>query len=93
MQGHRPRWSPDGQWIAVVAGYQILLVRPDGSDLRVLSSPDIRYMDGIDWSPDGRWIVASRFYRGNIDLIEVGTGLTLPLAFTSGLTEPVWRPR
>lgn len=53
----RPRWSPDGRWIAFLAdrgdGAQIWLIRTDGGEARALTAVE----DGVssfEWSPDGR---------------------------------------
>jgi len=31
-------------------------------------------------------------YESGIELINVATGATLPIPFTWGLTQPVWKP-
>jgi hypothetical protein len=57
MFARSPRWSPDGQWIAYVRSGQLFVVRPDGSDLRRMSSFGI--VDaGLSWSPDSRRLPA-----------------------------------
>ena len=69
-----PAWSPDGQWIAMTelsAGsapsHAISVIRPDGSDLRVLhrqaaGDPNVEGGFGgpLAWSPDSRRIAYSR---------------------------------
>jgi Tol biopolymer transport system component len=67
---------------------------PDGSEQRIISTPLRTYDPGIDWSPDGKWIVVRPNNAPALDLINVESGLTLPLAFTRGeLDLPAWRPR
>ena len=63
----RPRWSPDGEWILfegiIDEGRQIFAIRPDGTDLWIVSEP--RPETGMflgGWSPDGKQIL----YKGTI---------------------------
>ena len=55
-QLHRPRWAPDGNLIGYTRAADIHVVRPDGSEDRVLV-PDA---DSLAWSPDGRRVAFSR---------------------------------
>ena len=58
-----PRWSPDGQWILFQtdrdAVWRLYRMRPDGSDVQMVSIP----VPGQDvmgtWSPDGKYIAFS----------------------------------
>ena len=57
-----PRWSPDGEWILfegiIDQGRQIYAIRPDGTDMWMVSAPRPEtgmYLGG--WSPDGRRVV------------------------------------
>jgi hypothetical protein len=94
VNGHAPAWS-HGDSIAYLdtrgatSGPLMLMDSRDGSR-RVLSPT--RYGFGIDWSPDDRWIVGRNAVIGRLELIEVATGLQLPLPFTNGLSDPTWRP-
>ena len=71
---HSPAWSPDGERIAFARSrggrtattLQILSVRPDGGDLRVVHSEtnshrgdDVSFRD-LAWSPDGQRILFTR---------------------------------
>ena len=63
----RPRWSPDGEWILfegiVDQGRQIYAIRPDGTDMWMVSEPRPEagmYLGG--WSPDGKQVL----YKGSI---------------------------
>ncbi len=59
-RGRHPSWSPRGNLLALTRGdAAILLVRPDGSPVRLL-----RRATDAAWSPGGRWLVATH---------EVGT--------------------
>ena len=45
-----PRWSPDGDWIAFARPLEIWVIRPDGSDERVLvGEPFVPDMTDVDW--------------------------------------------
>jgi dipeptidyl aminopeptidase/acylaminoacyl peptidase len=52
---HTAAWSPDGEWIALAYDDALAVVRPDGSDLQVLTTPF--FASNPLWSPDGRSIV------------------------------------
>ena len=51
-----PTWSPDGTWIGFGLDGDTHIIRPDGSDRRVL----LANASGLDWSPDGQRIVFTR---------------------------------
>lgn len=98
--GQRPRWSPKGDLIAYWAGQQIWVVKPDGSGARALSPAGHAYTAGVQWSPDGQWILARFLPRDGwagttVALINVASGLEIPLAWTTGYgsySQPAWRP-
>jgi TolB protein len=114
-----PKWSPDGRWIAFQqqtgvgprgfpddSGYQLWLVRPDGSGVRSLDaganscdSGFLGYDNGNawDWSPDSRHIAFTHQNAGHTcepspPAINV---LDLNTGGTRKLTTgsyPVWSP-
>ena len=92
VRGHTPRWSPttDSIAFATQGGGPIHLMKSDGTGMRQVSTPGRTYSEtSIAWSPDGAWLVA----RGAVlELINVASGLTLPLAYSGALAEPVWKP-
>jgi serine/threonine-protein kinase len=62
IRGTDARWSPDGQWLLYDVGGALRLVRPDGTDDRLLLEPFVR--DGVrwaaafaHWSRDGRTVL------------------------------------
>ncbi len=91
-----PKWSPNSDLIAYIAASNfegpISVVHSGGTQPRTISPSGVSYGIGIDWSPDGEWVVGGRFQFGTIDLINVSSGLVLPLPFTTGLVSPTWRP-
>jgi len=58
-----PRWSPDGERIIFFTDrtgrYELWQVRPDGSELKQLTSTTGPEIQMSNWSPDGRSIVCS----------------------------------
>lgn len=53
-----PQWSPDGKWILFRRTFSnndkaLMIVRPDGSDLRVVLARANHSLRGHSWSPDG----------------------------------------
>jgi Tol biopolymer transport system component len=67
-----PAWSPDGKFIAFVAGNKLSFMKKDGSRLRQLPAEDAHFPA---WSPDGQYI-AFNTKSGQVRVIRVdGTGL------------------
>lgn len=56
----RPSWSPNGQEIVFErfqgGANRILIVRPDGTNLRPLFETETREYHAPSWSPTGQWI-------------------------------------
>jgi hypothetical protein len=101
LEGSAPSWSPQGDRIAFHAVDQYAVANADGTGVRLLSKS--RYSiwpDPPSWSPDGRWIVtvgvdpkSTAPVYGRIEIINVQSGLVLPLAWTSRMVFPAWRPK
>jgi Tol biopolymer transport system component len=64
---HRMVWSPDSQQLAFVGSRQIYTVRPDGSDVRQVTTEPSGYLLH-SWSPDGQTIA----YRADLMLNPFG---------------------
>jgi hypothetical protein len=96
---YRPAWAPTGQSIAfsAAAPYSdvgpLHVIQSDGSNEHVVGPSNGNYYFGIDWSPDAQWIVAVDFRTTHINLINVASGLVLPLGFTQTAYAPIWRPK
>ncbi|HET7450143.1 MAG TPA: hypothetical protein VFJ78_06060 [Gaiellaceae bacterium] len=106
IEGNEPVWSPDGTLIALQSNQsddvlQIYLVRPNGTDVRRLTS-DRNNSDGnltgaysAAWSPDGRRLAFASDRDGDAEIYIVrvdGTGLR---KVTRNLVEdanPSWSP-
>ena len=61
-EAHDPAWSPDGSTIAFASQGEIMLMNPDGSNIRTLPGPGWEFRPA--WSPDGTRLVYGS-YRGN----------------------------
>jgi hypothetical protein len=87
-----PAWSPDGAWILYQDdALHLRLVRPDGTGERpLLATGNVvaHQSGGYAWSPDGRWVVARLASR--LVLIEVATGLAIPVPGSEQLFFPDW---
>lgn len=74
-RGHRPAWSPDGEWVVFMRteddGHaftqsDLHAARADGSDVVQLTSTPDRLEMNPDWSPDGTAIAFDDFNDGII---------------------------
>ena len=98
-----PEWSRDGRWIVFGEGSyflersshsaQIMIVRPDGSDARALTTGPGN-AGFPSWSPDGTQVVY-RFWTetaGGLRIVNVATGAVRTLT-TEYDTLPGWSPK
>lgn len=95
-EGELPRWAPSGNSIAFWSGNvssqtgTIFVIGADGTGARQVSTAGRTYVpQGLDWSPDGQWLLARS--DSTLDLIQVATGLTLPLGYGAGYFLASWR--
>ncbi|MGH2636896.1 MAG: TolB family protein, partial [Actinomycetota bacterium] len=88
-------WTPDGRRIVVaeVEGDDLLTIRPNGSDARVLidALPERLQQPLMDWSPDGEWIVSATVLDGGpVYLLRADGSQTFVIALAG--IDPAWRP-
>ena len=73
-------WSPDGRYVAFSGeGARIAIVRPDGSDLRVLPITG----ECLEWSPDGRMLAFCRLAGTKWDVWVANADGSRPRRLTS----------
>ncbi len=95
--GLRPRWSPDGSSIAFVYSapglpqdLSITVMNADGTGIHQVSPAGAQFStDNLDWSPDGKWLVVRG--PGSLQILNVSTGLILPLGYATSLTWVAWQ--
>lgn len=91
VNGVSPRWSPVADSIAYVdVDGRVKVLAADGTGLRALTPVGQGFAIAIDWSPDGQWLLARDSYA--LELIQVSSGMILPLGYTTSMSDPVWRP-
>lgn len=91
VSGVFPEYSRTQDRLSLVTGEQVAIVNVDGSGFRIVTPPGRRYAQLVaSWAPNGDWLLV----RGEavLELIQVDTGLRLPLAWSATLTHPAWKP-
>jgi hypothetical protein len=92
IPGQSPRFSPIDDRIAFLTASgngDIAVMNHDGTSIQNLTTTS-DFSESLNWSPDGKWIISVR--NAELVLIEVPTGLVLPLPWSQGLRQPAWRP-
>lgn len=92
VPGQSPSFSPIDDRIAFLPASgtgDIAVMNHDGTNIQYLTTTS-DFWESLDWSPDGKWIISTR--NAELALIEVSTGLVLPLPWSRFLRHPAWRP-
>lgn len=87
-------WSPDGDRVATLSGYDTLLIWDLATGRPIASPTTIKGVASVDWSPDGRSIVTGAS-DGAIRLWDPQSGLEIgPPAFPTGarIRDVAWSP-
>ena len=94
IPGILAEWSPASDSLAFVElpSRRLRLMHSTMSGGRYITPPggEVSASQQLAWSPDGRWIVAPS--QTGLEVIEVSTGLRLPLAFAANLRNVAWKP-
>jgi hypothetical protein len=61
--GKRPKWSPDGRWIAYAASDGAYVVRPNGTQRHRVAQGAVAF----SWSPNGKQLAFNAGYLGIVD--------------------------
>lgn len=86
------RFSPSGTQIAYEwEGALYVRPFPDGPPRR-LGATTSQYAEWVSWSPDGQWIAVQSKTDNRLELIQVSTGMAVPLPNTRDLSQPAWAP-
>jgi len=94
VPGHGPEWSHGDSigYVDMQGGVSgpIRLMSSRGNGRRQVGS-GTAYDFGFDWSPDDKWIIANDLTSGRLEIIEVRTGVRLPLSYSTGFFNPSWK--
>jgi Tol biopolymer transport system component len=91
----QPHWSPDGRWIEFGRGHagnpnSVGLVRPDGSDLRILA--DVLIAENTaSWSPDGTRIIGYTPDLSQVVVIPIDGSTPSTFPAPGANTIPSWQ--
>jgi Tol biopolymer transport system component len=96
IPAHSPQWSPHSDLIAYLASDggagPIAVAHATGAGQHTIGINTNQYDFDIDWSPDGQWVVGRNATTTLLELVNVTSGLVLPLGYTGALGSPTWQP-
>jgi len=74
-----PEWSPSGKWIAVSTFMGVILISPDGKEMRTLPAPN---MPALAWSNDSKTLYGLAYNADppSLKAMDVATGSVRTLA-------------
>ena len=74
-----PEWSPSGKWIAVSTFMGVMLISPDGKEMRTLPAPN---MPALAWSNDSKTLYGLAYNADppSLKAMDVATGSVRTLA-------------
>lgn len=88
-----PAWSPDGHRLAFTSNrsgqFQVWAMKPDGTDLKQLTSISADYLVYPRWSPDGKQIAFASYPGPHIWITSANGGE--PKIIADGIS-PAWSP-
>ncbi|MDW7992634.1 MAG: hypothetical protein RMK65_11060, partial [Anaerolineae bacterium] len=83
-------WSPDGSTIAFASQGELMLMNPDGSNIRVLPGPGWEFRP--DWSPDGSRLIYGSYRPEGDDIFSKRTDNTDEQNLTNTPDSTDWDP-
>jgi len=96
-----PKWSRDGEFIAIGMGEGIWTIRRDGSDLRQVSGEKVTAATYPGWSPDGKRLVywasleaisVSQAERADLAVLDLSSGEETVVLSGISPWKPDWSP-
>lgn len=92
LEGNGVKFSPSGAEIAYVWEWGVYVRAFPGGVARRVGPAGTQYSEWVSWSPDGQWLSVHSRTDNRIELIQVSTGLAVPLPSTARLSQPAWAP-
>ncbi|MCG6988720.1 MAG: hypothetical protein LJF06_11140 [Gemmatimonadetes bacterium] len=99
VPGMYPEWSPDGAWIAFLAGaagggIYLQRMHPDGTAVGWIGKA-IGALPSFAWVPGTDWLLTSSnvtSFAVELFFVNASTGQVLPVKVNHTLVQPSWKP-